>query len=177
MKTLSIWPVVWEWIGPLAIEVLLIVGASSLAAVVCRSSVWRRTLWQVCFLALFGLVVCEVAGWNRETARWALGSGGESFHPENPSGEGTHSISPAPQAGLISTKAREDADEGLLPGGEISESMDPSPQSASVSAAMAEPIHHSLESQKVTEAAPSNLLNTGTQTRSDGFSPAALRTS
>jgi beta-lactamase regulating signal transducer with metallopeptidase domain len=72
MNSLAKWLEVWEWIGPLALGILAIVGITTALHFLNLTAIWRRTLWQACSLALFFLLACEWTGASRKAALWIL---------------------------------------------------------------------------------------------------------
>lgn len=65
MNLSSIGIALWQLAGGLAIEIFLIIGAAVLADRLVSSVFWRRTIWQVCFLSLASLWICEATGMSR----------------------------------------------------------------------------------------------------------------
>ncbi len=57
--------VYWQFISLLAIEAAAMVGLCALLQWRIKSAIWRRTLWQICTLALAVLVVGELTGVGR----------------------------------------------------------------------------------------------------------------
>jgi len=67
--TLTVW---LQLLGLLAVEVALVVGAAALSSHCVASAAWRRTVWQVCFLALLALTLSELTGTARSAVSWLV---------------------------------------------------------------------------------------------------------
>jgi beta-lactamase regulating signal transducer with metallopeptidase domain len=59
-----------QLVGLLAVEMALVVGVAALISRFVASAVWRRTIWQVCFLSLLALTLSELTGTARSLVSW-----------------------------------------------------------------------------------------------------------
>lgn len=64
--TLSAW---LQWLGMVALELVVVVGCTALLQRCIRSVLWHRTLWQGCTLTLLAVGIIELTApvaWTRD---------------------------------------------------------------------------------------------------------------
>ncbi len=66
----------WTVFGILALEAVLLIAVATLVARRLSSTLWQRTIWQACFVALLGLLALEATGRPRAIAMIATRDAG-----------------------------------------------------------------------------------------------------
>lgn len=70
MNAESVWLAALSLLGPLTVEITLVVGLAALTERLVVSALWRRTVWQIATLSLAALIVLEITGGIQVASRW-----------------------------------------------------------------------------------------------------------